>query len=58
MGYFRTFPVFGVQKTKAEKAGWYSDQMIKSTSKDGSIFYNELGTLKDGADKYYKAYRA
>ena len=54
MGYFRTFPVFGVQKTKAEKTGWYSDHMIKATSKDGSIFYNELGTLKDGADKYYK----
>ena len=54
MGYFKTFPVFGVQKTKAEKEGWYSDQMIKSTSKDGSIFYNELGTLKEGADKYYK----
>ncbi|CAM3960603.1 CocE/NonD family hydrolase [Flavobacterium antarcticum] len=54
MGYFRTFPVFGVQKTKAEKEGWYSDQMIKSTSKDGSIFYGELGTLKEGADKYYK----
>ena len=54
MGYFKTFPVFGVQKTKAEKEGWYSDQMIKSTSKDGSIFYSELGTLKEGADKYYK----
>jgi predicted acyl esterase len=23
MGYFRTFPVFGVQKTKAENAAWY-----------------------------------
>ncbi|WP_026978209.1 CocE/NonD family hydrolase [Flavobacterium tegetincola] len=54
MGYLRTFPVFGVQKTKAENQGWYSDQMIKSTSKDGSIFYNELGTLKEAADKYYK----
>ena len=54
MGYFKTFPVFGVQKTKAEKEGWYSDQMIKSTSKDGAIFYSELGTLKEGADKYYK----
>ena len=54
MGYFRTFPVFGVQKTKAEEKAWYTDQMIKSTSKDGSIFYNEIGTLKDGADKYYK----
>ncbi|MES2863542.1 MAG: CocE/NonD family hydrolase [Bacteroidota bacterium] len=54
MGYFKTFPVFGVQKTKAEEKAWYSDQSIKSTSKDGSIFYNEIGTLKDGVDKYYK----
>jgi hypothetical protein len=29
MGYFRTFPVFGVQKTKAENAGWYTSQMKK-----------------------------
>ncbi|TRX25059.1 CocE/NonD family hydrolase [Flavobacterium franklandianum] len=53
MGYFKTFPVFGVQKTKAETKDWYSDQMIKSTSKDGSIFYNEIGTLKEGVDKHY-----
>ena len=54
MGYFKTFPVFGVQKTKAEDKAWYSDQSIKSTSRDGSIFYKELGTLKEGVDKYYK----
>jgi putative CocE/NonD family hydrolase len=54
MGYFRTFPVFGVQKTKAEKEDWYSDQEINTTSRDGSIFYNEIGPLKDGVDKYYK----
>lgn len=54
MGYFKTFPVFGVQKTKAENKEWYSDQSIKTTSKDGSIFYNEMGTLKEGVDKYYK----
>lgn len=54
MGYFRTFPVFGVQKTKAEKKAWYMDQFIKPTSKDGSIFYNELGTVKEATDKYYK----
>ncbi len=54
MGYFKTFPVFGVQKTKAEDKAWYSNQSIKSTSKDGSIFYNEIGTLKEGIDKYYK----
>ena len=53
MGYFKTFPVFGVQKTKAENKEWYSDQSIKTTSRDGSIFYNEMGTLKEGVDKYY-----
>lgn len=55
MGYFRTFPVFGVQKTTAEKTGWYTSQMKKmvSTSEDGSLFYNEMGTLKDGIEKYY-----
>jgi putative CocE/NonD family hydrolase len=54
MGYFKTFPVFGVQKTKAENKAWYSDKSIKTTSRDGSIFYNEIGTLKEGVDKYYK----
>ena len=54
MGYFKTFPVFGVQKTKAENKAWYTDQSIKSTSRDGSIFYNEIGTLKEGVDKYYQ----
>ena len=53
MGYFKTFPVFGVQKTKAENKEWYSDQSIKTISRDGSIFYNEMGTLKEGVDKYY-----
>lgn len=54
LGYFKTFPVFGVQKTKAENKAWYSDSMIKSTSEDGLKFYREMGTLKDGYDKYYK----
>ena len=54
MGYFRTFPVFGVQKTKAEENAWFMDQYIKPTSKDGSIFYNEIGTLKEAVDTYYK----
>jgi putative CocE/NonD family hydrolase len=54
MGYFRTFPVFGVQKTKAEKEDWYMDQFIRPNSKDGSIFYNKLGTVKEATDKYYK----
>lgn len=52
-GYFRTFPVFGVQKTKAEDKAWYMDQYIKPTSKDGSVFYNDLGTVKEATDKYY-----
>ena len=55
MGYFRTFPVFGEQKTKAENAAWYINAMKKlaSTSEDGSLFYNEMETLKDGIEKYY-----
>ena len=54
MGYFKTFPVFGVQKTKPETTAWYNDSMIKTTSRDGSLFYNEIGTLKNGVDTYYK----
>ncbi|WP_419870158.1 CocE/NonD family hydrolase [Chryseobacterium sp. CT-SW4] len=54
MGYFRTFPVFGVQKTKPEKTAWYTDSMIKPTSEDGLKFYKDMGTLKDGYEKYYK----
>ena len=54
LGYFRTFPVFGVPKTKAEKEGWFMDSFIKPTSEDGLQFYRDLGTLKDGYDKYYK----
>ncbi|AYO58498.1 X-Pro dipeptidyl-peptidase [Chryseobacterium sp. 6424] len=54
LGYFRTFPVFGVQKNKAENKAWYSDSMIKATSEDGLKFYRDMGTLKDGYEKYYK----
>ena len=54
MSYFKTFPVFGVQKTKAEKESWYNDTMIKPTSEDGYLFYKNMGTLKDGIDRYYK----
>jgi hypothetical protein len=54
LGYFKTFPVFGVQKTKPENKAWYSDSMIKATSEDGLKFYRDMGTLKDGYEKYYK----
>lgn len=54
LGYFRTFPVFGVQKTKAESKAWYNDSFVKTISEDGLQFYRDLGTLKDGYDKYYK----
>lgn len=54
MSYFKTFPVFGVQKTKAEKDAWFADKMIKPASDDGYLFYENMGTLKDGVDKYYK----
>ncbi|WP_445455263.1 CocE/NonD family hydrolase [Flavobacterium sp. HNIBRBA15423] len=54
MSYFKTFPVFGIQKTKAEEKAWYMDQYIRPTSKDGLVFYNELGTVKEATEKYYK----
>lgn len=54
MGYFKTFPVFGIQKTKAEKESWFADKMIKPTSEDGYLFYENMGTLKNGVDQYYK----
>ena len=54
LGYFKTFPVFGVQKTKPENKAWYNDSMIKTTSEDGLKFYRDMGTLKDGYEKYYK----
>ena len=54
LGYFRTFPVFGVQKTKAESKAWYTDSSIKQTSEDGLKFYRDMGTLKEGYEKYYK----
>lgn len=54
LGYFRTFPVFGVHKTKAENKAWYTDSSLKQTSEDGLKFYRDMGTLKDGYEKYYK----
>lgn len=54
LGYFRTLPVFGVQKTKPENKAWYTYSMIKTFSEDGLKFYREMGTLKDGYEKYYK----
>ena len=54
LGYFRTFPVFGIQKTKAENKAWYMDTFVKQTSDDGLKFYRDMGTLKDGYEKYYK----
>lgn len=54
LGYFRTFPVFGVQKTKAENKAWYADSIIPAKSEDGMKFYREMGTLKEGYDKYYR----
>lgn len=55
MGYFRTFPVFGVQKTKPENKAWYMADFMKlrPTSEDGSLFYDQMGTLKDAVAKYY-----
>lgn len=54
LAYFRTFPVFGIQKTKPEEKSWFMSSFIQPTSEDGLKFYRELGTLKDGYEKYYK----
>lgn len=54
LGYFRTFPVFGIQKSKPEDRAWYMDTFVKQTSEDGLKFYRDMGTLKDGYEKYYK----
>jgi putative CocE/NonD family hydrolase len=54
LAYFRTFPVFGIQKTKPTTDAWYTDTMIKKYSDDGLKFYQDMGTLKNGVDKYYK----
>lgn len=53
LGYFRTFPVFGVQKNKAENKAWYSDKSIPVSSEDGLKFYRDMGTLADGYQKWY-----
>ena len=54
LGYFRTFPVFGVQKTKPENKAWYENQSIPVQSEDGLKFYRDMGTLKDGYERYYR----
>lgn len=52
--YFLTYPVFGVQKTKAEKTDWYANQLVNPRTRDGYQFYYDMGALKNGGDKYYK----
>ncbi|WP_417429515.1 CocE/NonD family hydrolase [Halpernia sp.] len=54
LGYFRTFPVFGIQKTAPTPNAWFADSMIPKYSDDGLKFYQDMGVLKDGVDKYYK----
>lgn len=49
--YFLTFPLFGIQKTKAEERAWFN--WIIPDSKDGYQFYYKMGALKNGGDKYY-----
>lgn len=52
LGYFMTFPVFGVQKDKNTTQSWYNDKFPKP----GPDFYKyllDLGSLKN-ADQYYK----
>ena len=55
-GYFKAFPVFGVQKTQPEKEAWYKDEfrkLVANQSADGSLFYDSLGTMKNAVARYY-----
>ncbi len=54
LAYFRTFPVFGVQKTKLESKAWYERQSIPIFSEDGMKFYQDMGTLQNGYSQYYQ----
>lgn len=52
--YFFTYPVFGIQKTKADTTGnaWYVNQMFNPGTRDGYQFLLDMGPLTN-ADKYY-----
>jgi uncharacterized protein len=52
LGYFMTFPVFGVQKDKNTAEAWYNDKFPKP-SRDYYDFLLNMGSLKN-ADQYYK----
>lgn len=52
LGYFLTFPVFGVQHPQPTSQAWYSNDFPKSPTPDGFEFYKRLGSLKNG-NKYY-----
>ncbi|MCU0341893.1 MAG: CocE/NonD family hydrolase [Spirosomaceae bacterium] len=53
LGYFLTFPVFGIQHGKPTTNHWWLSQMINAKTKDGYQFNLDLGSLKN-FDKYYK----
>lgn len=55
MGYFRTFPLFGIHKTKPTSKGWFMEgfKKVSPKSKDGALFYDSLGTVQEAAHKYY-----
>jgi putative CocE/NonD family hydrolase len=52
LGYFLTFPVFGVQHPQPTPESWYTNDFPKSPTPDGFEFYKRLGSLKNG-EKYY-----
>lgn len=52
--YLFAYPVFGYQKTKKEKSGWYSQYFIRTNNKDGYDFNLKLGPLKNVAQYYGK----
>ena len=51
LSYFGYYPVFGVPKTKQEKASWFTP--VDFGTKDGYKFFMELGPLKNGNSAKY-----
>lgn len=52
LSYWKTFPLFGVQKTKPESQDWFS--YVQPNTPDGYEFLYRLGTAKGLTEKYYK----
>lgn len=52
LSYWKTFPLFGVQKTKPESQDWFN--YVSPNTPDGYEFLYRLGTAKGLTEQYYK----